>query len=192
VIQANILDTLKDQSGNANDVTCHFAASSPQFKTSALGSFTSIYWPSTGRHGNSTFSITQAQPFTWLAVLHRETGGSATVIDGQPPGLSLDSISADGGITNLNASPSSSDNTWYCVIGVFNGSSSVISLNGVETTGNAASNNLNNQFILGQAFSTDANKLRLMEFGIWPIGFTPTQRSNMVSNVRSATSGWNF
>jgi hypothetical protein len=131
----------------------------------------------------------QAQPYTIVFVGYRETGGVSKIADLQPPGISTDSISADGGVTNLNASPAPSDNTWYAIIGVFNGGSSIISLNGTETTGNASTNSLNNQMILGQAFGSDATKFRLMEIGVWSAGFTPTQRTNMINNIRST---WGF
>lgn len=89
------------------------------------------------------------------------------------------------------------DNATYSIQAVFNGASSIYAFGGASGTGSSTVNPGTNQAqsahnICGNNNGGDRHFTGLVgEVGIWPIAFSGTQNTNMITNQRSS-GRWNF
>jgi hypothetical protein len=77
---------------------------------------------------------------------------------------------------------SASDSAWHAFNAVFNGASSVANVDGTETvlSGSPGTTGLAN--VNGFGIGVNMIAAKFAEGGIWPVGFTATQRTNMCHN----------
>ena len=192
--------TLYDQTGNGFHATQTTASQQPIFLASGLNGQPALIGDGARNtlFGNSTVSPIP-QPYTINAVCLFQAFslvgggtpfGGANFNGGMGHDAAAKAISIQaGGSLNQNARPAG---VWYAINGVLNGASSVLAVNGTETTGNAGSND----FAGGSAgynvmdwSSTQWQQGHWCESGVWPLGFSAGQRSAMNSNQ---TGFWNF
>lgn len=190
---ANLFVTkLYDQSGNANHFVQATAANQPQFIPSGFGSLPVVRF----NHTNATLlrnaTITTInQPWTLTALAKQTTVlgtfDTAFSVSGGNGGIYFTSSTTIDIFAGISLNGTQVTNTMFALIGLANGASSVISINGTETSGNASTNaigNLSNQSLgddgAGDNFTGDGG-----EWGLWASGFTGAQRTSMNSNMRN-------
>lgn len=159
------------QSGTpSGKLSMHFtAASSQRFINCTAQSLTSL-----------------AQPYTFSAVVRQATACGCSIYGDN----NVDFYFTSGPIFRINAGTnvgvSTVVNTWYANQAVFNAASSVEFINGGSNSpgspGTAATSAspLMGDDSFGQFMNGD-----IEELGVWPIGFNPTQQSNMDNNERT-------
>jgi hypothetical protein len=81
--------------------------------------------------------------------------------------------------------------TFFSLQGVFNGASSVATVNGTDTTGTVGTNGISGAHVLQMADDDFGEALggAIVEQGVWPIAFSSGQRTSMSSNKRTF---WGF
>lgn len=85
------------------------------------------------------------------------------------------------------------DSNLHAFQAVANSTSSVLNVDGVETTGNAGSTAADNSFFLfTTANSHPLGNGLLVETGMWAVGFTSTQRTNVCKNEQAFWGKTNF
>lgn len=185
-----------DQSGNTNHFTQATPANMPGLVFSALNGLPGLQCGSPVLLGSP--NITRAQPYSLSTAYIRTSGSSASAAVGaQSGGIILGSSTlanqariAAGTTNNITGA---TDNTWHSLQGTFDaGATGAANIDGTDTTGLTVGAN---------AFSANAVRLcgdggsfligRIMEGGMWPAAFTPTQRTN-ISNNQHSINGYNF
>lgn len=91
-------------------------------------------------------------------------------------GVSLD---LSTGAQNLN------DTNWHVVIGVFNGASSVTSLDGTEVTGTLGTNSTPSSFFSLAHYGTSFSQLDILSVAYAPVALSAPERAAEVANLRS-------
>lgn len=146
-----------------------------------------------------TSNITQAQPFTFSAVCnHTANDVAATTMVGSSDSTSSLSWISGGGSAFIqagsNVAQTATITTFHALQGVINNASSVIAIDGTETSGTAGTGAFNGTQALrvmrGGGGGTPTGTC--MEFGFWGSAFNGTVRTNMNSNQHGATNGYNF
>ena len=178
------------QATNANRPTLTFSA------LNGLPGVTSSSAASSQMATSTTF--TQAT-FTLVSVGKRTAsfsntsdlmGFSSTVRMGFANAANTAAVS-DG--TTVLSLGSVADSSFHAVQGVMASGSSVISVDGSENSGSAGTTNISGATsrLFRDGGGNELNGIG-MEFGIWSGSFGSTDRSNMNSNIHSATNGYNF
>lgn len=169
-----------DQSGNSNNITQATAGSQPQFLPLCAngGTLPCIRTASSLTLASASLGSGFTQPNTFSQVISpinlgggsnfwSESNLTVFAVSGTTYGLSC---GANFGVTT-------STNTFHAFNGICNGSSSVINLDGTETTGNAGTNTGSGAVTIG------VMQAEWAEAGIWTkLGFSGTQRTNVCGN----------
>lgn len=194
--------TLYDQTLNGLDVTQATNGNRPDITLSAIGSLAAITFTasSSQKLGPSAgFTPTQSQPWTYSTVVLNSVLGPKCIISNDSAGspCALDFISNAGSATvqlyaGSAALSAAALATWYAIQGVANGGSSVLYVNGSQSTGlNASTNTFANTqgMIIGDdAFGNFYDGI-IAEVGLWGSGFSTGNQSSMNSNQRTY---WGF
>lgn len=146
-------------------------------------------------------TFTQAQPITLATVCVRTANfttiqaamgasGGLNALFGFSSAADTARLTSDG--ASVATKGSITDSSFHAMQGVLNGASSVIAIDGSETTGNAATSgwSANTSRIMRFAGGNSLDG-SCMEFGMWPSGFSAGNRTSMNSNMHGS-SGYNF
>lgn len=191
---------LYDQSGNARDASQATAANQPQLLLTGGTSSTlptmvfthgSVQYLQTGTISSVT------QPHTYSVVYKRTTvAANSTVISSYNGSGSTVLLTGTSDIVDLYAGNTlgvaAVENTWHAVQAVANGINSVIRSDGTETAGDAGSSATFTAIGIGNdpnnAFGWALNGA-ISEAALWPVGFSPGNRTAVNSNQHSY---WGF
>jgi len=195
---ANLFVTkIYDQTGNGLDIAQATAGLQFAFTLAGLGSLPIIQITSTTQKMLSATTLTQAAPFTISFAAQRVSFGTGftAVLDGDvgnTPQAGFNS-SANGIYEYSGGSPVSTaatDGSYYAIQAIFNGASSIITVNGTD---NSVASSGNIGWSAGHVGIADQNNggntIDWLEAGVWGIAFNGTQRTNMNSNQRTY---WGF
>lgn len=182
-----------DQSGgnSCSSAPCNLSESTannqPQLLFDCIGSLPCLSFLGSQYLILASGGPTVAQEFTYTAVEERSASFTSTqIVIGDNGGVSMGHLSTNQG--RLDASNAvtftESDSVLHAVQGIFNGSSSIAVVDGTVTSPlNPGTTGMSGFFGLGTNSGHTANLTGLiMEAGVWPIGFSSTQYSNMHSN----------
>jgi len=145
-------------------------------------------------------SITQAQPFTFIAVANR-TGSVTTnqfIFDNSAAQNFLRFSAAANSVvagSNTGVTLTANDNAFHAMLAVANGA--ISSLFAVDSSANISTSTLgtfglaSNQFYMGRNTGVGLLSGFVCEAGIWPADLNASYQA-MLANMRSATNGWNF
>jgi hypothetical protein len=182
-----------DQTGNANHVTQTLSLNRTVFLTfSCLGALPCGTSNVTGASYISAGSVVAASPITMSSVSNRTTNVTSfqAVIDFN------DNNSFLGFVNSANTArlagsagqiaPTAADNAWHAMNGVLNGASSVLNVDGTETSGSLTTPSENSPacFLGSSGSQCSSNPLagKIAEGGIWATAFSGTQRTNLCHN----------
>lgn len=175
-------------SSSACNMTQITAGSRCTLKASCLGGLPCAVCLNSSYTTPGTFA-TQAQPYTMSGTINRTapTGSSQGILSDTGTNATLFG-DAGGGQINIYAGftlvGNATDNLTHAAQGVFNGSSSVVYIDGTSATGNAGTSSLSSGLILDPSFGGN-----LFEVGLWPGAFSVGNQSSM--NVNQHTY-WGF
>lgn len=180
---------LYDQTGNGNHITQSTNANRPTLVFNCIGSLpciqstsssivlnTATFTPATGVVSLSTVGNRAAGTGVFLAVNEAGTGQTGNRIRGGTANLWNLTAGAAGGFT-----ATANDAAWHSANAVVNGASSVLNIDGTETTGTVAGvTTAGGNVAFRSNTSTTFNET---ESGIWDnVTFTGTQRTNLCHN----------
>lgn len=198
------VDILYDQSGigscgGACDLIQTTESKRPTYILNCIGSLPCMRFVSANVQvlRNSAAAFTQAQPLSYATVANQDGTGANQDI------LSTANSETDitfGSATNVNiyagsaltASGSVTNNVFASLMGVFNSTSSIMTVNTADTTGDAGTNAPSSANVaIGGYGGSDILLLdgRVTEAGIWGLGFSGTQRTNLYNNAHTY---WGF
>src|SRR5262245_17545162 len=179
---------LYDQTGGGRHVNQGTAANQPVFTLSDLGTLPTAAFTTFPIYLQSlAANVTVVQPETCCIVcittgsfttqsIYAAVGG-LQLIGAEHGGVANNLFSYAGG-TGLDAT--CADNTWHAVAAVINSSAANININGSVTSGTLGTNTGTDNGYYGSPSQPFTGKLN--EVGWWPVGFTGTQSTNMVTN----------
>lgn len=184
------IPTVYDQSGNGFDITQGTAGNQPKLVFSCLGSLPCFSLPGSPVTIGNTTVTNLSQPYTRsLVYLVFVFVSNTRLVDGI--GANASPIISGNGAANragifagagpLNAT--ATDGVWHAVQGVFNSSSSGVNVDGTTSSGNAGTAQTGTS--AGINFGSGDgifSKISAGEMGLWPVGFTSTQLTNMCHN----------
>lgn len=186
-----------DQTGHSNNVIQATTSAQPQLVFNCIGSLPCLGFTNTSDQG-LTATYTLAQPLTVTAVALTSVAGSSTYqpivgsstsgdaylefapINSSSNGIAL--AAKTGGGIGYSAITQS---TFYAMVGVLNGASSVLDYDGTTTSGSAGTNGIGTQVSWGTDSTADWLEGQSTEAGVWGSAFTTGQQSSMVSNQRT-------
>jgi hypothetical protein len=183
---------LYDQTGNGHPMTAT-GVPRPVFLTSGLCSFAVAQFNNSA-HIMTAVGFAVSQPLS-IAAVAKETssaGIAALLSDSTNLEFSFNTTPALRVKTSGNLpSGTTPINTFYSLQGVFNGASSVVTVNGTDTTGTIGGNGISGAHVLqmGNDDFGEALPGAIVEQGVWPIAFSSGQRTSMSSNQRAF---WGF
>ena len=185
--------TLYDQTGNGNDLSQATTANQPQLVLGSLGSLPTMQTSGSQTLGRLSTPAT-AQPLTIAAVATRSFTGIAGLFGGLAGPDPVVYFESSANLVQLYAGGTAfdaacSDGAWHSIQGVFNGASSIESINGTNTTGTTGTGALLNGpgdtlTFFGDGIGNNVTG-NATEVGVWPIGFTTGQLSSMSANQRA-------
>jgi len=190
--------TVYDKVGT-NDCTQATAGNQPLVTANAQGtSYGMTFVRASSTILLSGTTITQSQPYSLVATAKQTDAASdqgvIAIDDGGFNGAALDCTTAPNFrlYSGLSFDQSMTTNTMYAMMGVFNGASSVSSLNGAESTGNAGTQSLTaynialGAFGPGNQFSSHV----IMEAGYIAGTISGGNRTSLNTNMRAAYGGF--
>jgi hypothetical protein len=191
------IKTLYDQSAALSctgSVACDLSnatpASRPTLVFNCLGSLPCMAFSGTQSLSQTiTFAAANAQPVTLSAVQMRtgnfttsQSTNATTSVNGPELGFGSSANTAAifaGSTVTLAAT----DSAAHAIQGLFSGASSIINVDGVDSTpGNAGAQGLQFETEFGGDGFGVSMVGRMFEGGNWSVGFTGTQRTNMCHN----------
>jgi hypothetical protein len=172
-----------DQSGNSKDSAQATAANQPKLLLTCIGSLPCLSYG--GAQWTSATITAVSQPFTFITVAER-MGGFTSVMRTMDASQLFGYFSSTNTIylgCGSNATATASDSVLHALVGVCNGASSVIAIDGSSNTVSAGASATNTALALG-AISGGSSPLTgfATELGLWPIAFNSTQIGNMHTN----------
>jgi hypothetical protein len=190
---------LYDQTGNGNHVVQATLANMPGLTLSAQNGL-----PCAAGTGTTTLNlassttITQAQPFTEMAVVER-TGSTSTAQ--RILGIGTAPLLTFGGANGVSYSAgtqiilTAADNAFHALLAIASQTAPLFSVDSSANISTSSSGALTlastvtlmNRSVLNQAILTGF----VCEAGIWPADLNSSYQA-MLANMRSATVGWNF
>jgi hypothetical protein len=194
--------TLYDQSGASNCTgPCNMAQASngarPTVMVSCLNSHPCMVFNGTSHLLQTPNpASSQIQPYTMSGVAER-TGNTSVFADIIGANTNAVQFLFNSGANQFTlyagsvASPvTANDSAYHAIQGVYNGSSSIIYVDGTQTTGlSAGASALGNTAPIILGAGNNYLTGNIAEAGIWPIGLNTTQQSNMNSNQHTY---WGF
>jgi hypothetical protein len=199
--------TLYDQTGNGNNYTQTTNANQPPFLLNQVGTQPAIVTDGVTAYSldiaSTTISQSYPMSFAWMGMQNAASSGAWQFVWCDEVGGSnqLDCFYSDGigqgpGYTDgavLNSSVSNNNLHAVAVSAISGANAGVINVDGTENT-----TTLSGSFSIAPGdglhlfqFPTGARRLNgpTGEFGLWPVGFTGTQRTNVNNNIHSR---WGF
>lgn len=185
---------LYDQSGNALHMVQATLAQMPILTLSAVGALPAMTFDDIGSTRSLRSGVlTRAQPFNISGVMKRTggiTGFNAVVCNSGSTVIFEPLNSANGFTLNAGAvvSGTATDNVLHAINGTYNGASSTLNVNSIETTGDVLTGAFSGVAIdIGRRFGAGASSFNglICEAGIWPTAWTTTQRNNIRANQQS-------
>jgi hypothetical protein len=175
---------MSDQTGNG--WTASSVLGPPTLGFNTLGTCPSVFFTNSGQGGERNLGITaNPQPFTGVAIINLSTttgtGGDLTWSQNMTANTVTGNFTVNPG-TPLNAAFTTG--TRYAFIGVANGTSSSININGPQTTGGAGAGGQSGGE-LGRSFDAD-----IMIGAGWNIAFSGGQITSMNTKLRSYCGGF--
>ena len=179
--------TIYDQSGNGFDMTQSVNADRLVVTVNCTNGHPCLATQNNGSIGlsNGTFTSVATIPST-VSVVGNMASGVDEVFGGLTSGFaSVCNIGhSTGNLWKLDngtvVSQSATDNAWHFSQGVCNGASSVFNIDGTDHTVSAGSASLSSATQTFLGFGTTIGKFT--EMGLWPVGFSATQRLAMAHN----------
>lgn len=186
-----------DQSGNGNNCAPNTTPQRPLFIASG-GTSATRPWLALQAGQSFDCSITgPSQPFTIAAVSIR-AGAFTTqqTIASEPApnftqfsyGTSASTVFAYAGTSTSNIT--ASDSAWHGLQAIYNGSSSIVNVDGSATSSlNTGTNALSGLLGIGSVFGTTTGAMTggITQLGVWPSGANGTQQTNV--NAAMHTNG---
>lgn len=195
------LNKLYDQSGSlaCGGAACDVSdinAGDNSYIVSCLGSLPCTSGLNTGSGFRQATSVAISQPFTVSGVYARTAAFTSYQV-------AFDSANDNAFVGNLNSAnkaraagngaeidPTMSDSVVHAVQALFNGTgtSSVVNVDGTETTGSTGTSSLSGGFCVGRqgnastACGGNALQGQLFEIGIWPSAFSSGNRTSVCHN----------
>lgn len=180
--------TLYDQTGHSLDFVQTTAGTQIAFTLAGLGSLP-IMQPASGKRFALVAGPTQAQPFTWYIAVDRTTavttsqyymsmGSNVIDFNSTTSANTIRFSSGSGGVYTA------ADNTWHTFMAHANGASGHLFIDGSDQGAiNLGSTGMSgNLYLLTDIFNEDTQG-NFVEAGIWPVGFTATNATNIDSNA---------
>lgn len=190
------VDILYDQVGS-NNFTQATSSNRPALTANSLNaSYGMILTSAASSQLDSTNAIgVIAQPYTFTGVIQQATatGGYILCIDASYGGGGI--LRRSGPVFDMYAgaelTQSYTANSWYSCVFMFNGASSVLSANYVESTGNAGTQSTSNEILRATNPPTEgAADVNYMELG-WVNNSIPTaSRIALHDNMHTSYGGW--
>lgn len=194
-VTANSVTTIRvtkiyDQSGNAY----HLENGTPEQRATLVlnvvnGKPALLFTSSASQVMTKSTGVAQlTQPFTFSHCSVPNVGaGAGAVLAIYDGGSDISLVYYDNGSALIHAGSgvgnTAADDTFHSVQGVLNGASSIINIDGTETTGlNAGTNVCDTNIKMGDNFFGAFFNGYVCEAGTWDAGFDGTQRSNMNAN----------
>jgi hypothetical protein len=184
-----------DQTGNGKHVLNVTLSQMPNLTFNAINSLPGMTLINANADNliASGFSISAA--YSMSTVYKRTATSSGAILDGNSTGIGIcggaaNQVRLGGGFIAATAS----DSAYHAVQGVVNGASSVLTVEGSDTTGTASGNYSAESLRVGRGSNSCTGTLdgTIMEAGYWPSGFSGPNRTAMNTNQHSATVGYNF
>lgn len=146
----------------------------------------------------SAANLTLAAPATLVALVNFavSTNIERVITVGNASGTASRIAHATTNSANVNfgtaLAATETDGSPHAFIGVGNGASSALVVDGSATTGNAGSQSVTS--FVGVFNDQNSSPMQgfVCEAGIWPSAFNATQYGNMNTNMHGAANGWNF
>lgn len=178
-----------DQSGNGNHAVQATPASQPQLVFSSIGGKPAVVFAGAQLLSGGSFTAFAA-PVSMSAVVARTAAFTVGAVLTAGTGTVLEVLFANANqISIYNGAQlfvAATDSIAHAMQFLFNGASSVISVDGAETSGNAGTTNLAAAPIYIGARSTLMNLTGpIGEAGMWPVGFTAPNRAAMRANQKT-------
>jgi hypothetical protein len=185
-----LVQKLYDQTGNGHHITITGAAS-PIFAPSVLGSFPVVrFTTGTGKKLQTASGISQSQPWTTSSVINITSAGAVANLMSDSTNYGFYLTSTPTLRVNVSThvdSATMSTGTWYPVLGVFNGASSVNRVVNTEVTGTVSSTSMTGSHTLsvgsddfGQDYHGD-----MMEIGFTATAESSGNRASLISNQQA-------
>lgn len=181
--------TIYDQSGNANDLTQATGSTQPVFLVNAINTTKPVLACNGTRYLAKASVTSTAQPLSTTGVAIRTGGtGGFTEIGASSTSNTMQFGGSNSANTwyifsNSIVTRTVTDNAWHAAQGVFNGASSVLNVDGSETSGNVSNlGALANMGLCAFASGSGIWVGNVTEFGWWPVGFSSGNRSSLRSN----------
>lgn len=184
-----LVKTLYDQTGNGNHFTQSNNSTRMELVLGGAGGSLPCMLQTAGFNVPNLVlaALALSQPFTVAGVVNRVTGGGGEDIwfyvptpeirFSWLPSGAMRLLTNNGGQV-LAASNTVADGTLNVGIGVYDGASSVIRVNGTETTGGSVI-----ATAISGAVQLGLNPGKYCEFGVWPSGLSPANRAALKANM---------
>ncbi len=190
---------LYDQSGNTNDLTqATIANRATLIVAGASNGCPSDGFPCmafTTSQGYSRTPGTQAQPYSMIAVAIRTSAftsfGSILSFNNGFIGLYFNSDANQFAFFATSILiKTASDSVWHSLLGIGNGASGKVAVDGSITTGNAGNSSITaTTSTLGDDTIGDPLMGKMTESGYWPLAITTQNITDLNTNIHSY---WNF
>jgi hypothetical protein len=181
-------NTIYDQTGNGNTVTQSTVVNQPTLTFSCLGALPCLVFNSTNNQQlSSTNTISDAVPysFSWVAERTGNTSQYNCIFNMASGNVQVGFYdSANEILTYANGSivgTAANDNVWHTVQQLINGTGSIINIDGSETSISPGTLTTTNTTIIGGGSSHELAG-DFAEAGLWPLGFTSSNRSSVCDN----------
>lgn len=191
-----------DQTGGGNHWTNATAAQMPTLTFSAQNSLPGLTYTSAANASLANVnSIVAAQPYSLTGVAKRTANfttaqmvlatGSGTVFQF---GFNTSTNTAFINYVAAAITATASNSAFHALQGVVNNASSVLTVDGTDTTGTVSSSSAwTNAFRIGRGSACCTIDGVIMEVGFWNSkAFSVGERTSLDSNMRGATNGYNF
>jgi hypothetical protein len=181
---------------NGNNITQGTTADQPPLTFSSIGSLPA--WTPTGTQFlTGSLASAPAQPYTMVTVLQQASATSqkcyVNTANCAPTISHAASTNTDFINASSNANFTASDGVLHVIICVFNGASSVCNVDGTETTLSPGTSVAAGNFSLMAGTGGFGGMSGQMTLGaLWPLGFSPTQRTQMCQKLQAIYGAGNF
>lgn len=185
--------TLYDQSGSGFDVSQSIAANQPPFNLNVLGSFPAIVPAAASSHyvWSTVLGPAQVQPWTNSVVANTANGAQSGIWShgiGATILLGFDTGGADNVFmyAGLVSPATAVDGATHAIQAIFDGASSIITVDGVDTSsgdcGASTMPNTDRYYLFSLNGTAQFWSGNFFEIGTWPGGFSAGQRTSMDTN----------